>query len=173
MTLPCLHGSSLRSSSAPSGPEDPSKIKYQADSPDESALVIAAKVFGFFFHRRSTTTIMVQESVGDSVTELEYEILNVLEFDSTRKRMSVICRTPDNRILLYCKVRGGVCAALRLLCVERRVHACWPEHALTLALSSMRWALADAAGTCSLCRWRALPACMSHAGTVLAIDNPR
>ena len=36
-------------------------------------------------------------------TELEYEILNILEFDSTRKRMSVICRTPENRILLYCK----------------------------------------------------------------------
>lgn len=86
------------------GPEDPSKIKYQAESPDESALVVAAKVLGFFFHRRSTTTIMVQESVGDTITELEYEILNVLEFDSTRKRMSVICRTPDNRIMLYCKV---------------------------------------------------------------------
>ena len=86
------------------GPEDPTKIKYQAESPDESALVIAAKVFGFFFHRRTSTTIMVQETVGDTVTELEYEILNVLEFDSTRKRMSVICRTPDNRLLLYCKV---------------------------------------------------------------------
>ena len=38
-------------------------------------------------------------------TELEYEILNILEFDSTRKRMSVICRTPDNRVVLYCKAR--------------------------------------------------------------------
>ncbi|KAK9787844.1 hypothetical protein WJX73_000953 [Symbiochloris irregularis] len=87
----------------PDGPEDPAKIKYQAESPDESALVVAAKVLGFFFHRRSNTTIMVQESVGDEVHELEYEILNVLEFDSTRKRMSVICRTPDNRLMLYCK----------------------------------------------------------------------
>ena len=70
-------------------------------------------MFGFFFHRRSITTIMVQESIGDNVTELEYEILNVLEFDSTRKRMSVICRTPENRILLYCKVRRGI--------------RCWPH----------------------------------------------
>lgn len=92
---------------AAAGPEHPSKIKYQAESPDESALVVAAKVFGFFFHRRSISTIMVQETVGDEVTELEYEILNVLEFDSTRKRMSVICRTPDNHLLLYCKVPPG------------------------------------------------------------------
>ena len=70
-------------------------------------------MFGFFFHRRSITTILVQESVGETVTELEYEILNVLEFDSTRKRMSVICRTPGNRIMLYCKV--CMCAAYACL----------------------------------------------------------
>eukprot|EP00803_Ostreobium_quekettii_P011454 evm.model.scf_1059.1 EVM.evm.TU.scf_1059.1 scf_1059:98-2784(-) len=34
---------------------------------------------------------------------MEYEILNILEFTSTRKRMSVICRGPDGGILLYCK----------------------------------------------------------------------
>jgi phospholipid-transporting ATPase len=33
----------------------------------------------------------------------EYEILNVCEFNSTRKRMSVICRTPDGQIKLYTK----------------------------------------------------------------------
>ena len=49
-----------------------------------------------------TSTWLLQ--VGNKLSEVEYEILNILEFDSTRKRMSVICRTPDNRILLYCKV---------------------------------------------------------------------
>lgn len=33
----------------------------------------------------------------------EYEILNVCEFNSTRKRMSVICRNPDGIIKLYTK----------------------------------------------------------------------
>ena len=37
--------------------------------------------------------------------EREYEILNILEFDSTRKRMSIICRTSDGNIMLYCKAR--------------------------------------------------------------------
>lgn len=34
---------------------------------------------------------------------LEYQILNVCEFNSTRKRMSTIVRGPDGRIKLYCK----------------------------------------------------------------------
>jgi hypothetical protein len=33
------------------------------------------------------------------------QTLAVLEFDSTRKRQSVIVRVPDGRILLYCKAR--------------------------------------------------------------------
>jgi phospholipid-transporting ATPase len=33
----------------------------------------------------------------------EFEILNVCEFNSTRKRMSTIVRTPGGKIKLYCK----------------------------------------------------------------------
>jgi phospholipid-transporting ATPase len=33
----------------------------------------------------------------------EFQILNVCEFDSTRKRMSTVVRGPDGRIKLYCK----------------------------------------------------------------------
>ena len=35
----------------PEGEETPEKITYQAASPDEAALVAAAKNFGFFFYR--------------------------------------------------------------------------------------------------------------------------
>ena len=83
------------------GPEDPQKIHYQAESPDEAALVAAAREFGFFFFRRTNTTVLVRESGADA----EFEILNILEFDSTRKRMSVICRAPEGQIRLYCKAR--------------------------------------------------------------------
>jgi phospholipid-transporting ATPase len=38
----------------------------------------------------------------------EYQILNVLEFNSTRKRMSVVVRTPDGKIKLYCKGADAV-----------------------------------------------------------------
>ncbi|PIM99982.1 P-type ATPase [Handroanthus impetiginosus] len=90
----------------PEGDESPEKIRYQAASPDESALVTAAKNFGFFFYKRSPTTIYVRESHVEKmgkVQDVPYEILNVLEFNSTRKRQSVVCRYPDGRLVLYCK----------------------------------------------------------------------
>ncbi|XP_050236678.1 phospholipid-transporting ATPase 3 [Mercurialis annua] len=90
----------------PEGEESPEKITYQAASPDEAALVAAAKNFGFFFYRRTPTTIYVRESHAEKmgkVQDVSYEILNVLEFNSTRKRQSVVCRYPDGRLTLYCK----------------------------------------------------------------------
>ncbi|KAM1065591.1 hypothetical protein ACFX2B_020881 [Malus domestica] len=95
----------------PEGDESPEKITYQAASPDESALVIAAKNFGFFFYRRTPTTIYVRESHTEKlgkVQDVSYEILNVLEFNSTRKRQSVVCRYTDGRLVLYCKGADNV-----------------------------------------------------------------
>ncbi|CAN1321190.1 Phospholipid-transporting ATPase 3 [Linum perenne] len=88
------------------GDESPDKIRYQAASPDEAALVTAAKNFGFFFYRRTPTMIYVRESHAEKmgkINDVPYEILNVLEFNSTRKRQSVVCRYPDGRLVLYCK----------------------------------------------------------------------
>ncbi|CAL1413760.1 unnamed protein product [Linum trigynum] len=88
------------------GDESPDKITYQAASPDEAALVTAAKNFGFFFYRRTPTMIYVRESHVEkmgNITDVPYEILNVLEFNSTRKRQSVVCRYADGRLVLYCK----------------------------------------------------------------------
>ncbi|XP_041931099.1 phospholipid-transporting ATPase IA isoform X5 [Alosa sapidissima] len=75
------------------------KIVYQAASPDEGALVRAARNLGFVFSGRTPNNVII-ESLGE---EEKYELLNVLEFTSTRKRMSVIMRTPTGRIRLYCK----------------------------------------------------------------------
>ncbi|KAJ6769384.1 putative PHOSPHOLIPID-TRANSPORTING ATPASE [Salix koriyanagi] len=90
----------------PEGDESPEKITYQAASPDEAALVTAAKNFGFFFYRRTHTMIHVRESCVEKMGKIQdvaYEILNVLEFNSTRKRQSVVCRYPNGRLVLYCK----------------------------------------------------------------------
>ncbi|TMS16361.1 Phospholipid-transporting ATPase IB [Larimichthys crocea] len=40
--------------------------------------------------------------------EMSYELLNVLEFSSNRKRMSVVVRTPDGKLRLYCKGADNV-----------------------------------------------------------------
>ncbi|XP_023761317.1 phospholipid-transporting ATPase 3 [Lactuca sativa] len=90
----------------PEGEETPDKLKYQAASPDEAALVTAAKNFGFFFYRRTPTMVYVRESNVEkmgNVQDVSYEILNVLEFNSTRKRQSVVCRYKNGRLVLYCK----------------------------------------------------------------------
>lgn len=35
--------------------------------------------------------------------ERKYKLLNLIEFDSTRKRMTVVVRTPEGKILVICK----------------------------------------------------------------------
>ncbi|XP_072272623.1 phospholipid-transporting ATPase IC-like [Pyxicephalus adspersus] len=72
---------------------------YEAASPDEGALVTAARNFGFVFLSRTQSTITISE-LGKEVT---YERLAILDFNSDRKRMSVIVRHPDGKIKLYCK----------------------------------------------------------------------
>ncbi|RXG68050.1 Phospholipid-transporting ATPase IA [Armadillidium vulgare] len=74
-------------------------IQYHAASPDERALVEGAKELGFVFETRTPDHVII-----DIYGQKErYEVLNVLEFTSTRKRMSVIVRTPSGDIKLYCK----------------------------------------------------------------------
>ncbi|XP_035995987.1 phospholipid-transporting ATPase ID isoform X1 [Fundulus heteroclitus] len=75
------------------------ELNYQAQSPDEGALVTAARNFGFVFRSRTPESITIME-MGQKVT---YELLAVLDFNNVRKRMSVIVRSPDGKMTLYCK----------------------------------------------------------------------
>ena len=66
------------------------RVVYQCNQ-NEDPLDISRKSFGV--HKFSK-----------SATNKEYEILNVLEFDSNRKRMSIILRDRETqRCILYCK----------------------------------------------------------------------
>uniref|UniRef100_H0XU14 Phospholipid-transporting ATPase n=1 Tax=Otolemur garnettii TaxID=30611 RepID=H0XU14_OTOGA len=78
---------------------DGNNITYQASSPDEAALVKGAKNLGFVFTTRTPYSVTI-EVRGEEYT---FEILNVLEFSSDRKRMSIIVRTPSGKLRLYCK----------------------------------------------------------------------
>ncbi|RXN34669.1 phospholipid-transporting ATPase IB-like isoform X9 [Labeo rohita] len=80
------------------------QIIYQASSPDEGALVKGAKSLGFVFTARTPHSVII-EARGK---EQSYELLNVLEFSSNRKRMSVIVRTPTGKLRLYCKGADNV-----------------------------------------------------------------
>nr|XP_040054070.1 phospholipid-transporting ATPase IC [Gasterosteus aculeatus aculeatus]XP_040054071.1 phospholipid-transporting ATPase IC [Gasterosteus aculeatus aculeatus]XP_040054072.1 phospholipid-transporting ATPase IC [Gasterosteus aculeatus aculeatus] len=74
-------------------------LVYQAASPDEGALVTAARNFGYVFLSRTQDTITIREMEQEKT----YEMLALLDFNSDRKRMSIILRFPDGRIRLYCK----------------------------------------------------------------------
>ncbi|XP_018428668.1 PREDICTED: phospholipid-transporting ATPase ID-like, partial [Nanorana parkeri] len=77
----------------------PGELVYQAQSPDEGALVTAARNFGFVFRSRTPETITVVEMGTTKV----YDLLAILDFNNDRKRMSVIVRSPEGRLTLYCK----------------------------------------------------------------------
>uniref|UniRef100_A0A665USZ2 Phospholipid-transporting ATPase n=1 Tax=Echeneis naucrates TaxID=173247 RepID=A0A665USZ2_ECHNA len=75
------------------------ELFYQAQSPDEGALVTAARNFGFVFRSRTPDSVSIVE-MGKQRT---YELLAILDFNNVRKRMSVIVRSPEGKLSLYCK----------------------------------------------------------------------
>ncbi|XP_072752553.1 phospholipid-transporting ATPase ID isoform X4 [Anoplolepis gracilipes] len=79
------------------------KIEYQAQSPDEAALVSAARNFGFVFKERSPNSITIEVMGKKEI----YELLCILDFNNVRKRMSVILRK-DGHLRLYCKGADNV-----------------------------------------------------------------
>jgi phospholipid-translocating ATPase len=83
---------------------DEPTIVYKAQSPDEAALVATARDMGF--------TVLGHSGDGIDVNVLgeqrHYEILQIIEFNSTRKRMSAIVRMADGKIMLFCKGADSV-----------------------------------------------------------------
>ncbi|NWS31058.1 AT8B3 ATPase, partial [Polioptila caerulea] len=75
------------------------QLVYQAASPDEEALVLAARSLGYVFLARTQDSITIRE-LGNTRT---YEVLAMLDFNSDRKRMSVLVRDPQGTIRLYTK----------------------------------------------------------------------
>lgn len=85
-------------------PGDPPKMTFKAQSPDEEALVATARDMGFTVLGHSGDGINLNV-MGE---ERHYPILNTIEFNSTRKRMSSIVRMPDGRIVMFCKGADSV-----------------------------------------------------------------
>ncbi|XP_049864853.1 probable phospholipid-transporting ATPase IA isoform X2 [Pectinophora gossypiella] len=81
------------------------KMNYHAASPDERALVLGAADFGYVFETRTPHTVTIRAFGGE---KQEFTVLNVIEFTSARKRMSVLVRTPSGQIKLYCKGADSV-----------------------------------------------------------------
>ncbi|XP_029463630.1 phospholipid-transporting ATPase IG isoform X2 [Rhinatrema bivittatum] len=84
------------------GPMIPSeqKVIYISSSPDEIALVKGAKKYGFTYLGLKNEFMKLKNREN----EMEmYKLLHILYFDPVRRRMSVIVRTTEGNIFLFCK----------------------------------------------------------------------
>jgi len=75
---------------------------YNASSPDELALTNAARHFGLTFTERDEDNNMVIHNKFTNKSA-KYRLLNVIEFTSARKRMSIIVKGPDGKIIIMTK----------------------------------------------------------------------
>ena len=89
---------------------DDGNITFNAASPDERSLIEGASKYGFRFIDRDSRFIFIE--VPDKTTQ-RYEVLNVIEFTSDRKRMSVIVKCPDGSIKLF--IKGADAMIMKLI----------------------------------------------------------
>ena len=88
-----------------------SEKKLSASSPDEAALVSAAAHFGIEFVNKQHSTVTLRDSFSGK--QPKFEVLEVLEFSSARKRMSVVVQEPGTgRIRLLSKGADSVMISL-------------------------------------------------------------
>ena len=80
------------------------RIHYKAQSPDEGALVTAARCLGYVFKERSRDSLKLSIR-GQNVS---YKIETILEFDTSRKRMSIVVVDEQHRRRLFCKGADSV-----------------------------------------------------------------
>nr|XP_035149638.2 phospholipid-transporting ATPase VD isoform X1 [Callithrix jacchus]XP_035149639.2 phospholipid-transporting ATPase VD isoform X1 [Callithrix jacchus]XP_054109348.1 phospholipid-transporting ATPase VD isoform X1 [Callithrix jacchus] len=79
---------------------------YEAESPDEAALVYAARAYQCTLQSRTPEQVMVDFA---ALGPLTFQLLHILPFDSVRKRMSVVVRHPlSNQVVVYTKGADSV-----------------------------------------------------------------
>ena len=75
-------------------------INYQGSSPDEVALVYFARSQNYILTNKTIDKIITLEINNK---EKNYKLLNILEYSSERKRMSVIVENSEGKIIVYTK----------------------------------------------------------------------
>ncbi|XP_020665205.3 phospholipid-transporting ATPase VA [Pogona vitticeps] len=108
--------SSQQTKGAPGNGNEPEEgeLRYEAESPDEAALVYAARAYDCALVGRLPDQLSVELP---HLGRLNFELLHVLGFDSIRKRMSVIVRHPlTDEINVYTKGADSAIMDLLLPC---------------------------------------------------------
>ncbi|XP_048351262.1 phospholipid-transporting ATPase VA isoform X2 [Sphaerodactylus townsendi] len=90
------------------------ELRYEAESPDEAALVYAARAYDCALVGRLPDQVSIELP---HLGRLTFELLHILGFDSIRKRMSVVVRHPlTDEINVYTKGADSVIMDLLLPC---------------------------------------------------------
>ncbi|KAL2899777.1 Phospholipid-transporting ATPase 1 [Bienertia sinuspersici] len=112
---------------------DAEAIDYQGESPDEQALVSAASAYGYTLFERTSGHIVIDVN-GE---KLRLDVLGLHEFDSVRKRMSVVIRFPDNSVKVL--VKGADTSMFSILAneMDREDHVQTATHAHLVEYSSV------------------------------------
>ncbi|KAL7992917.1 hypothetical protein Chor_017173 [Crotalus horridus] len=111
--------------------EKESELVYQAASPDEEALVTAARNLGYVFLSRTQDSITISE-LGIQRT---YKVLALLDFNSVRKRMSILethnCPLPQS---FAAETLRTLCLAMKEL--DKKEYTLWKKkhHAASILL---------------------------------------
>ena len=104
--------------------DNAAKEKYQASSPDEFSFIKYCIKLDIIYEgedKDPDSSAMVRKILFKGAT-LKYKILQVFEFDSTRKRMSVILEdTQSNKIFLFCK---GAETSIFPCCIKGDIQSC-------------------------------------------------
>lgn len=97
--------------SSADGEQQIDNLSYQAASPDELALIEAARDLGYIVIDRDQNSLTVRtypQGFDEGPVDEVYEVLQIIEFSSSRKRMSAVCRFPDGKYCVLCKGADNV-----------------------------------------------------------------
>lgn len=117
-------------------------VTYLASSPDEKALVEAARDLGYVVWDKNRLILTLKtypHGLDNSPQVDEYTVLEVVEFLSARKRMSILVKFPDDRICVICK--GADTIVMDLL--QSRELATRKAHELAVAANQRKQEQAD------------------------------
>ena len=85
--------------------KEKAKYSFNAQSPDESALCLAAQANSFTFVERTQKYLVVEYPDGRMV---KFIVIGSIDFTSERRRMSVLLRKEDGTVVLYTKGADNV-----------------------------------------------------------------
>ena len=110
------------------------KLKYQASSPDELALVEGALKMGFEFLERTSSAVKIRLPTGELQS---WEVFAEFPFDSTRKRMSLIVKRYGTE-QYYIMTKGADSIMFPRLTIDTQTSAIVQDHLDKFAIEGLR-----------------------------------